>query len=89
MLSYSENSRKQEFIHPCFPLPQPQKCDSCDSCDSFQRRGYIASLQLSNYKYIYLNYYIYNNLPLKKGKEGVGAENCHNCHNCHTVTLSG
>ena len=47
--------------------------DSCDSCDSFQRRGYIASLQLSNYKYIYLNYYIYfiyNNLPLKKGKEG-------------------
>ena len=49
-------------------------CDSCDSCDSFQRRGYIASLQLSNYKYIYLNYYIYlyiyNNLPLKKGKEG-------------------
>ena len=63
--------------------------DSCDSCDSFQRRGYIASLQLLNYKYIYLNYYIYNNLPLKKGKEGVGAENCHNCHNCHTVTLSG
>ena len=36
-----------------------QKALQCDSCDSFQRRGYIASLQLSNYKYIYLNYYIY------------------------------
>ena len=59
MLSYSENSRKQEIIHQCFHLPQPPKRDSCDSCDSFQRRGYIASLQLSNYKYIYLNYYIY------------------------------
>ena len=37
MLSYSENSRKQEIIHQCFHLPQPPKRDSCDSCDSFQR----------------------------------------------------
>ena len=29
-----ENSRKQEIIHQCSHLPQPQKCDSCDS---FQR----------------------------------------------------
>ena len=28
--------------------------------------------------------YIYNKLPLKRGRWGVGAENCHNCHNCHT-----
>ena len=50
------------------------QCDSCDSCDSFQRRGYIANLQLSNYKYIYLNYYIYiyiyYKLPLKRGRWG-------------------
>ena len=50
------------------------QCDSCDSCDSFQRRGYIASLQLSNYKYIYLNYYIYiyiyNKLLNKDKSEG-------------------
>ena len=59
MLSYPENSRKQEIHHhPPNPFPPPKR-DSCDSCDSFQRRGYIASLQLSNYKYIYLNYYIY------------------------------
>ena len=31
MLSYPENSRKQEIIHQCFHLPQPQKCDSCDA----------------------------------------------------------
>ena len=40
MLSYSENIRKQEIIHQCFPLPQPQKCDSCDSCDSFEKLKY-------------------------------------------------
>ena len=62
--------------------PKALQCDSCDSCDSFQRLP-PPSLSLE------VNYYIYNNLPLKKGKEGVGAENCHNCHNCHTVTLSG
>ena len=28
MLSYSENSRKQEIIHQCFHLPQPPKRDS-------------------------------------------------------------
>ena len=28
-------------------------------------------------------YYIYYKLPLKRGRWGVGAENCHNCHNCH------
>ena len=62
------------------------QCDSCDSCDSFQRLP-PPSLSLEVTYYIYN--YIYNKLPLKKGKEGVGAENCHNCHNCHTVTLSG
>ena len=41
MLSYPENSRKQEIIHQCFPLPQPQKRDSCDSCDSFQRLPHL------------------------------------------------
>ena len=40
MLSYSENSRKQEFIHQYLHLPQPQKCDSCDSCDSFEKLKY-------------------------------------------------
>ena len=43
MLSYSENSRKQEIIHQCFHLPQPPKRDSCDSCDSFQGEGYMNS----------------------------------------------
>ena len=40
MLSYSENSRKQEVIHQCFHLPQPPKRDSCDSCDSFEKLKY-------------------------------------------------
>ena len=31
--------------------------------------------------------YIYNKLPLKRGRWGVGAENCHNCHNCHTLVV--
>ena len=52
MLSSSENSRKQEIIHPCFPLPQPQKCDSCDSCDSFQRLPPTSH-------YLEVTYYIY------------------------------
>ena len=58
MLSYSENSRKQEIIHPCFPLPQPQKCDSCDS---FQRLP-PTSLSLEVTYYIYS--YIYNKLNI-------------------------
>ena len=33
---------------------------------------------------LYIYNYIYNKLPLKRGRWGVGAENCHNCHNCHT-----
>ena len=31
--------------------------------------------------------FIYNKLPLKRGRWGVGAENCHNCHNCHTLVV--
>ena len=61
MLSYSENIRKQEIIHQCFPLPQPQKCDSCDSCDSFQRLP-PTSLSLEVTYYIYI--YIYNKLNI-------------------------
>ena len=55
MLSYSENIRKQEIIHQCFPLPQPQKCDSCDSCDSFQRLPPTShSLEVTYYIYKYI-----------------------------------
>ena len=53
MLSYSENSRKQEFIHQYLHLPQPKKCDSCDSCDSFQRLP-PTSLSLEVTYYIYI-----------------------------------
>ena len=61
MLSHPENSRKQEIIHPCFPLPQPQKCDSCDSCDSFQRLPPTShSLEVTYYIYNY----IYNKLNI-------------------------
>ena len=60
MLSYSGNSRKQEFIHQYLHLPQPQKCDSCDSCDSFQRLP-PTSLSLEVTYYIYV---IYNKLNI-------------------------
>ena len=40
MLSYSENSRKQEIHHhPPNPFPPPKR-DSCDSCDSFEKLKY-------------------------------------------------
>ena len=55
MLSYPENSRKQE-IHHQQPTPfPPQKRDSCDSCDSFQRLPPTSlSLEVTYniYKYI-------------------------------------
>ena len=56
MLSHPESNRKQEIIHQCFLLPQPQKRDSCDSCDSFQRLPPTSlSLEVTYniYKYIY------------------------------------
>ena len=59
MLSYSENSRKQEFIHQYLHLPQPQKCDSCDSCDSFQRLPPTSHSLVGNLLYI-----IYNKLNI-------------------------
>ena len=40
-----------------------------------------------NLLYIYLYLYIYYKLPLKRGRWGVGAENCHNCHNCHALEV--
>ena len=61
MLSYSENSRKQEIIHQCSHLPQPPKRDTCDSCDSFQRLP-PTSLSLEVTYYIYN--YIYNKLNI-------------------------
>ena len=61
MLSHPENSRKQEIIHQCSHLPQPQKCDSCDSCDSFQRLP-PTSLSLDVTYNIYIN--IYNKLNI-------------------------
>jgi len=61
MLSYPENSRKQEIIHhPPNPFPPPKR-DSCDSCDSFQRLPPI-SLSLEVTYYIYK--YIYNKLNI-------------------------
>lgn len=58
MLSYPENSRKQEIIHhPPNPFPPPKR----DSCDSFQRLPPI-SLSLEVTYYIYK--YIYNKLNI-------------------------
>ena len=61
MLSYSENSRKQEIIHQCFHLPQPPKRDSCDSCDSFSAYPHLPLFR-GNLLYIYN--YIYNKLNI-------------------------
>ena len=61
MLSYPENSRKQEIHHhPPNPFPPPKR-DSCDSCDSFQR---LPHLPLFRGNLLYIYKYIYNKLNI-------------------------